>query len=113
MIRIQITKDSTGSYRGFTSSGHADYAQSGQDIVCAAASAILINTLNCLLDLTEDDVRYDVNEKEGGYMDVRFPNPPGEKAAFLIDCMIEGLEWLRLQTGGAYLRYEIKEVKPC
>lgn len=110
MIEIQITKDSTGSYSGFTSRGHADYTKTGQDIVCAAASAILINTLNCLLDLTEDEVTYDVGDGEGGYMDVQLPDSPTEKASFLIDCMIEGLEWLRSQTGGAGLRYEIEEV---
>lgn len=110
MIRIQITKDKSGSYRDFTSSGHAGYAQSGQDIVCAAVSAIVINTLNCLLDLTDEKVEYDVHDEEGGYIHVRFPEKPGEKGTFLIDCMVEGLEWVRMQTGNRYLRYEIKEV---
>ena len=35
--------------------GHAGYAEPGQDIVCAAVSALVINTINAIEAFTEDD----------------------------------------------------------
>ena len=45
MITIKVRKKN-GSYEEFISKGHAGYAEAGQDIVCAAVSALIINTVN-------------------------------------------------------------------
>ena len=42
---------------GFQTAGHAGYADAGQDIVCAAASVLVINTMNAIEQFTEDDVQ--------------------------------------------------------
>ena len=47
MIQIQIIKSGT-NIAGFQISGHAGYAPSGQDIVCAAASFLTITVINSL-----------------------------------------------------------------
>lgn len=47
MIQIQIVKSGT-NIAGFQISGHAGYAPSGQDIVCAAASFLAITVINSL-----------------------------------------------------------------
>ena len=40
MIRIKMEKDRQGRLCGFIVEGHADYAEEGSDIVCAAVSAL-------------------------------------------------------------------------
>ena len=46
MIKATIYKTGRHEYAGFDISGHAEYSESGSDIVCAAVSAIVINTIN-------------------------------------------------------------------
>ena len=51
MIQVTIFRDSTEDgdvYTGVELLGHAGFAQSGQDIVCAAVSALIITTVNSL-----------------------------------------------------------------
>ena len=47
MITITVKKRN-GNYLEFVSKGHAGYAEEGQDIVCAAVSVLVINTVNSL-----------------------------------------------------------------
>ena len=52
-----------GVYYGFRESGHAGFADAGQDILCAAISAmtmLVVNTLEVTLGL---DVTYTVDER--------------------------------------------------
>ena len=58
MITITVKKRN-GNYLEFVSKGHAGYAEEGQDIVCAAVSVLVINTVNSLiLGLTEIEHSY-------------------------------------------------------
>ena len=109
MTKAVIERTGDGHYRSFFCSGHTGYAQEGEDIVCAGVSAIVINTVNCLEDLLHEPIGYDYDEETGSISCV-FTGVPSEKAAFLIDAMINGLEWIRKTYGEKYLDYEIKEV---
>lgn len=109
MTRVQIFKKD-GVYRSFSCTGHAGYAAAGEDIICAGISAIVISTLNSLQDLLHEDIEVDYDEEEGGYIVCNFRSDPSEKAAFLMDHMIYGMQWIQSQYGKQYLRYEIKEV---
>ena len=53
MITITVKKRN-GNYLEFVSKGHAGYAEEGQDIVCAAVSVLVINTVNSLETFTDD-----------------------------------------------------------
>ncbi len=109
MTRVQIyTKD--GIYRSFSCIGHADYAASGADIVCAGISALVISTINSLEDLLHEKIEVDLDEENGGYIAVNFLEDPSEKGSFLIDHLIYGMDWIQSQYGKKYLSYEIKEV---
>ena len=125
MIRVIITKQN-GSYKSFICSGHAGYEQDHSvrggigrflrphgDIVCAAVSAIVINTVNCLEDLLKEDIGCDYDSEEGGLITCVFTAPPSDKASFLIDCMVHGLKWIMAQYGERYLTFEIEEVGTC
>ena len=122
MIRVIITKQS-GSYESFICSGHAGYAQDHSvrggigrflrphgDIVCAAVSAIVINTVNCLEDLLKEDIGCDYDSEEGGLITCVFRSIPTHEASLLIDSMIHGLTWIRKEYGEKYLNFEIEEV---
>ncbi len=43
-------------------SGHANYAQLGEDIVCAGVSCIMYGTCNALIELCVDGFKYEINE---------------------------------------------------
>lgn len=51
MIQIKIVRKNE-SITGFVIEGHAQYAPRGQDIVCAAVSALSISTINSIHSLT-------------------------------------------------------------
>lgn len=46
MIRILIERESNGNIRSFSVKGHANFADHGQDIVCAGVSAVTVGTVN-------------------------------------------------------------------
>ena len=54
MIHAAIYQNERREITGFCLKGHAGYAQDGADIVCAAASVLVINTINALERYTND-----------------------------------------------------------
>ena len=72
MINITVKKRN-GSYLDFLSRGHAGYAEEGQDIVCAAVSALIITTVNSLDAFTEEKI--EVGEDDG-YVSIHFKTNP-------------------------------------
>lgn len=52
MINITITKSS------ITAEGHADYAEYGKDIICAAVSTLAQSFIASIEELTETEVEY-------------------------------------------------------
>ena len=87
MITITVRKKN-GSYEEFISKGHAGYAEAGQDIVCAAVSALIITTVNSLEKFTDD--KFDVQEKDG-FVSIHFRNDLSERGMLLMDCCVLGL----------------------
>ena len=52
MIHVTIFQNKYKECVGFQTEGHAEYADPGQDIVCAAASILVINTINAIEEFT-------------------------------------------------------------
>ena len=102
MIRVTIYKTARHEYVGFDLSGHAGYAESGQDIVCAAVSALVINAVNSLERFTDDETSCTANE-ETGDIELRFAGSPSHDAALLLDSMILGLE--EIEDSSEYKSY--------
>ena len=65
MIHVVIYQNEKEECTGFQTEGHAEYADPGQDIVCAAASILVINTINAIEEFTEDDASL-ISEDEMG-----------------------------------------------
>ena len=64
MTKITFYQRVDGTFQGFHSQDHAGYSAEGQDIVCAAVSALVINFVNSLDELTDDHYQIDVNQEE-------------------------------------------------
>ncbi|MCR4655440.1 MAG: ribosomal-processing cysteine protease Prp [Lachnospiraceae bacterium] len=105
MIRASIIKKD-GNYKAFSFLGHAEYSEAGTDIVCAAASVLIINTANAIESLTDNEIKG--SDEDGIFFE--FPNPPDEKGRLLIDAMILGLEDIRKKYGEKYLTLKYEEV---
>ena len=106
MIEARIRKQD-GRYRSVRVKGHAEYAEAGKDIVCAAVSMLVLNTANALESLTANKV---TGKEENGILSFEFSDVPDEKGELLIDTMLLGLEDVRKNYGKDYLKLIIEEV---
>jgi len=62
MTTVQVRRDDSGVC-GLTVKGHAGYARSGQDIVCAAASVLITTCANALQSVADITPVLEVKEK--------------------------------------------------
>ncbi len=106
MIRITVEKN-RDTYVSFRSKGHAGYAPAGEDIVCAAVSALIITTVNSIETFTEDAM--ELSEKDG-YVFFHFPERVSDQTALLMDSLILGLTQIQESCDNKYLEVITKEV---
>ena len=106
MVNITVFKKH-GDYAGFESSGHAGYGEEGNDIVCAAVSALLINTVNSIETFTEDDFS---GEEGDGYLSLHFTGEVSEKSELLMDSLMLGLKMIEENYGHRFLEITTNEV---
>ena len=62
MTKIVFFKKN-GVYHGFRETGHSEFADAGQDIVCAAISAMTMLVINAIEVAYASDVDYDIDEE--------------------------------------------------
>ena len=103
MIRVTILKNKQGDYTGFTSSGHAGYAEHGSDIVCAAVSVLVINTLKSIKTFTKDVPAVRMEETEG-LIECHFKETVSKETVLLLDSMVLGLQGIKEEYGRKYIR---------
>lgn len=77
MIRIKYNRDDGRHF--LTVTGHAGYAEYGQDIVCAGVSAV---SFALLAFLEQEGVRFDTAEAVSGALDVACMGSDRVDAAF-------------------------------
>ena len=91
MIRATFDRD----FSGFTLSGHAGYAEAGEDIVCAAVSALAQSTLNGLQSVIRVPVMYDIDD-QAALLEARLTPEADEaqvaQAQILLKTLLEGLQ---------------------
>ena len=69
MIHANIIRNGKG-IEGFDITGHAGFAEAGEDIVCAAVSVLAINTINTLEKLLKQKFELVEDQKNGGLLQV-------------------------------------------
>ncbi|MBQ8682451.1 MAG: ribosomal-processing cysteine protease Prp [Selenomonadales bacterium] len=88
MIKIKILRSYSNSVTGFCINGHAGSAPYGQDIVCAAVSALAQTALLGLTIHLKRDVSYDMEE---GRLSVQLNAKPDAQTDAVLETMILGL----------------------
>ncbi|MDD6010593.1 MAG: ribosomal-processing cysteine protease Prp [Lachnospiraceae bacterium] len=100
---------SKGKYKGFSLSGHAEYARFGKDIVCAAVSMLTNNVFNSIERLTEDEFTGYADEKKAEFS-LNFVDEPSHDANLLVDSFRLGIESIADAYGSKYVSVKIQEV---
>jgi hypothetical protein len=108
MITITIFQDQE-RVTGFRCTGHAGYAESGNDIICAGVSALVINTINSIEALTSAKYQLDT-EEASGLIDFTLAEEADHDTALLLASMILGLQGIQRDYGNEYLVLDYKEV---
>ena len=109
MTTITICK-SGKEYKGFYCMGHAGYAKRNQpDILCAAISVLVTNTINSLETLAGEKMKV-VADETTGFIKCGFQSKLQERSEFLLDAMVYGLETLSRDYGSKYLQVKFEEV---
>ncbi|MCR4610445.1 MAG: ribosomal-processing cysteine protease Prp [Lachnospiraceae bacterium] len=107
MIDVSIKK----RHRDFTSlttKGHALFDETGKDIVCAAVSVLIINTINSIEKYADCNLSV-VSDQDEGYIDCNIENPCAE-SNLLMKSLILGLSEIRKTYSEEYVKITIKEV---
>ncbi|WP_281165062.1 ribosomal-processing cysteine protease Prp [Liquorilactobacillus sicerae] len=86
---------------GFALRGHAGSGIYGEDIVCAAVSALSINTVNSLQQLTNAHLEIQQDEANGGYLDVTVAEIDQDAVQLLLASLRLGL----LDIAATYKKY--------
>lgn len=108
MIKI-IFRTHQNKITGFLISGHAKFAEYGQDIVCAAVSVLSINTINSIQQFTDTHFTYETSETEG-LIDFNLSDVQDDKSQLLLMAMKLGLESIEKQYTNKYIEIIFEEV---
>jgi uncharacterized protein YsxB (DUF464 family) len=103
MITVTVSKNEDGICNRICMHGHAGYAAYGQDIVCAAASALFINTANAIEKFTDDDFCVNQDTKTDQVI-LQLTSPISEKSKLLVDSLLLGLQGIEEEYSSEYIR---------
>lgn len=81
MIAVSVRKD------GIEISGHAGYAETGKDIVCAGVTALTQTLIGSIEALTRDEIEYEISP---GRADIHYGNL-SEESELLVDSFFIGV----------------------
>lgn len=101
MITVEIRK-SGEEYQGFSCKGHAGFGVDGYDIICAAVSALTVNTINSIEKFTKDAFKA---EAADGMVRWKFTESPlSSETKILMDSLVLGLENIQETYGKKYIK---------
>lgn len=101
MIQVLVKKQNE-TITGFHIEGHSGFADRGQDIVCAAVSALAINCVNSIEEFTEDEFSIGSDE-ERGMIDFFLTGEVSEQSRLLLDSLILGIRGISEMYGERYV----------
>ncbi|HOB87843.1 MAG TPA: ribosomal-processing cysteine protease Prp [Bacillota bacterium] len=105
MIRVTVWRKAAGPISGFQVEGHAGYAPAGEDIVCAAVSALTQAALLGLERLL--GIRPAQFHCRRGNLKCLFQPAPEREGQLILETMVQGLK----ETAESYGTYlSLKEI---
>lgn len=94
MIQVTIERTNMNRIHSFTISGHAHFANHGEDIVCAGVSAVSFGMINAIMQLTK--VKLDIDQGDNGFLRCTVPEQLSgevdEKVQLLLQGMVVSLQ---------------------
>ena len=110
MVSITVSKNEDGVCKEVVLSGHAGYAEQGEDIVCAAISVLFINTINAIETFTEDGFVIEDDPKKDTQL-LRMTSSISGESKLLLNAMLLGFEGIRDEYGKKYIKIVYKKEK--
>lgn len=99
LIAINITKT------GLTIDGHAGYAEIGNDIICAAVSALTQGLVHSLKALTDDEISYHIAD---GHIDIEYKDL-SERGCLLVDSFFIAASDIQCTYGTDYVQVTVAD----
>lgn len=87
---------------GFRCLGHAGYAKHGSDIICAAVSALVLNTINSIEAFTADKFSCS-QEENSGLIEFIIVSEISRDATLLMDSLFLGLKGIEHDYGKRFI----------
>ncbi|GER66200.1 hypothetical protein BpJC7_04660 [Weizmannia acidilactici] len=101
MIEVCIKRTEDGRISSFQMKGHANFAEYGQDIVCAGASAVSFGTVNAMMEVA--GVEPEIRQSKSGLLQCKIPaglpEEASEKAQILLEGMVVSLQTIEREYG--------------
>lgn len=94
MIVVTVTQT------GITVDGHAGYAKTGNDIICAAVSALAQGLIHSLDALTDNEISYRLAD---GHVDIEYENL-SERGRLLVDSFFIAVSDIQNTYGEKYVQ---------
>lgn len=101
MVEVKIDRDKNGKIIRFSGSGHSGYAKKGEDVVCAAVSALLQTALVGLERYVDLEVL--TSREKNGWLEVSTGEVNGDKrqlADTILETMVIGLRCIERDHKG-------------
>ncbi|RKQ20179.1 ribosomal-processing cysteine protease Prp [Ureibacillus endophyticus] len=113
MITVTIHHDENRHVSAFEFSGHAEYDQTGRDLVCAGASTIAIGTVNAIYALLNIEPEVDQATEGGGYLRVDLPTKLDADIDAKLQLIVQVMTaqvYSMVQNYGQYIRINYNQV---
>jgi len=108
LVIVRIERHEDGTIDGFSSRGHAGYADHGEDIVCAAISAVTVGTVNSIEALTGVEMK---TKMKDGFLSARLPDLPENSPKEQVQLLLESMQVMLASIEESYGEYiKIKQV---
>ena len=108
MIKVIFYREKDEIYTGFSAEGHAGYGEYGRDIVCAAVSALVINTVNAIEKFTDN--KFSLEQGTSGTIKFNFSSASDRDGQLLLKALVLGITEIYKEHGNDYLQVYFKEV---
>ncbi|MEK3788885.1 MULTISPECIES: ribosomal-processing cysteine protease Prp [Paenibacillus] len=102
MIIVHIKHMENGSIAGFSVKGHANYAKSGEDIVCAGVSAVTVGTVNSIEALTGVVLN---SRMKDGFLSADLPELPHDHVFDEIQLLMKSMAVMLETIATSYGKY--------
>lgn len=99
LIRVKVQRDRRGRIRRLKVSGHAGWSEAGQDIVCAAVSALTLNLVNSCQSLLGVSLPATARN---GFLDLDVPPDLPDEISDQVQLLLESCVFGLWQTAVQY-----------